>query len=109
MSTSRSVLAAAASTALLCGVASAETLDGAYRVMLLCEKMKASPDILHVPLDLVLHGSDATFARPIFNWNGRRVLGSELGSGQIGSDGRIHLPSPGTPRARRRSMAPTAA
>jgi hypothetical protein len=67
--------------------------DGAYRGMFLCEKMKASPDILHVPLDLVVHGTDAQFARPIFNFNGQRVLGSELGAGKIEQDGKVHLTS----------------
>jgi hypothetical protein len=61
--------------------------------MFVCEKMAASPDILHVPSDLVVNGDTVAFARPIFNWNGRRVLGSELGIGTVGADGKLGLKS----------------
>jgi hypothetical protein len=89
----RELFAAAALTACCAGAAFAQSPDGAYRGTFLCEKMKASPDILHVPLDLVVRGSDAQFARPIFNFNGRPVLGSELGSGKLEPDGKVHLTS----------------
>lgn len=75
------------------GAASAQTPDRAYRGMLLCEKMRASPDILHVPLDLIVRGNDVQFARPIFNFNGQRVLGSELGIGTVDGGGKVHLTS----------------
>jgi hypothetical protein len=75
------------------GPAKPQALEGAYRGMFVCEKMAASPDILHVPSDLVVNGDTVAFARPIFNWNGRRVLGSELGIGTVGADGMLGLKS----------------
>jgi hypothetical protein len=75
------------------GPAKPQALEGAYRGMFVCEKMAASPDILHVPSDLVVNGDTVAFARPIFNWNGRRVLGSELGIGTVGADGKLGLKS----------------
>ncbi len=47
--------------------------------MILCEKMKVSPDILHVPFDLAVRGDVVQSARPIFDWSGRRIVGNELG------------------------------
>jgi hypothetical protein len=61
--------------------------------MFVCQKMAASPDILHVPLDIAIKDGNVQFARPIFNWNGRRVVGSELGSGKVEADGKIRLTS----------------
>ena len=34
----------------------AQSLPGAYRGMFVCEKVPGSADILHVPVDLVIHG-----------------------------------------------------
>jgi hypothetical protein len=73
--------------------AGAQAPGGAYRGMFVCEKMKASPDILHVPLDLVVRNETVQFARPLFNWNGTRVVGSELGTGTIDPQGNLHLSS----------------
>jgi hypothetical protein len=61
------------------GPAKPQALEGAYRGMFVCEKMAASPDILHVPSDLVV--------------NGDTVLGSELGIGTVGADGKLGLKS----------------
>jgi hypothetical protein len=59
----------------------AQSLDGAYRGMFVCEQMPGGPDVLHVPLDVVIRNGAVQSARPLFNWNGTRVLGSELASG----------------------------
>jgi|SRR6516162_6692554 hypothetical protein len=72
---------------------SAESVEGTFRGTLVCEKMPASPDILHAPLDMSVRGSNVQFARPIYNWNGSQVVGSELGSGTIDADGKVHLTS----------------
>ena len=70
-----------------------QALDGAYRGTIVCEKIKAAPGILRVPLDLAVRGGDVQFARPTFNLKGTRVTGSELGSGTIDADGKLHLTS----------------
>jgi hypothetical protein len=92
------ILAFAALTAACISPASADpqsvqTLDGAYRGTIVCEKIKAAPGILRVPLDLVVRGGNAQFARPTFNLKGTRVTGSELGSGTVDGDGKLHLTS----------------
>lgn len=73
--------------------AGAKALDGAYRGMIVCEKAPRSPDVLHVPLDMIVRGTNVQFARPLLNWNGERVIGSELGAGTIEADGKAHLNS----------------
>jgi hypothetical protein len=80
--------------ALLCSpAAGAQSLDGAYRGMFVCEQIKGSADILRVPLDLIVHGNDVRFARPLFNLQGTRVVGSEMASGTADADGKLHLTS----------------
>lgn len=92
------VLALAAISALsatsLCSVAvDAETVAGSFRGMFVCEKLKGAADILHVPLDLTVRGDSVQFARPRFNLDGTRVIGSELAFGNIETDGKVHLTS----------------
>ena len=70
-----------------------QALDGAYRGTIVCERIKATPGILRVPLDLAVRGGNVQFARPTFNLKGTRVTGSELGSGTIDADGKLHLTS----------------
>jgi hypothetical protein len=70
-----------------------QSIEGRYRGMIVCEKMPATPDILHVPLDLVVRGGNVQFARPTFNLRGTRVTGSELDSGTVGVDGKLQLTS----------------
>ena len=92
----RLVLTALAASCFLPLTASAQdtqTIKGPYRGTLVCEKMPASPDILRVPFDLKVDDKNVQYARPIFNWNGQRVLGSELGNGTIDADGKVHLTS----------------
>ncbi len=86
-------LTAFAATSLFTAAAGAQPLEATYRGMFVCEQFQGSPDILHVPLDLAVRGGNVQFARPLFNWNGTRVLGSELGSGTVDSDGKLHLTS----------------
>jgi hypothetical protein len=71
----------------------APALDGAYRGTIVREKIKAAPGILRVPLDLAVRAGNVQFARPTFNLKGTRVTGSELGSGTIDTDGKLHLTS----------------
>ncbi len=89
-------LAALAATAFVSASAGAQSpagLAGKYRGMYVCEKLPMTRDILRAPLDLVIRDSNVQFARPLFNLDGTRVLGSELGTGTIDGDGRLHLTS----------------
>jgi hypothetical protein len=74
-------------------VARAQSFDGTFRGSLVCEKMPATADMLSVPLDMNIRGSNIQFARPLFNLDGTRVIGSELGTGTIDAQGKIHLTS----------------
>jgi hypothetical protein len=49
--------------------------------------------MLSVPLDMNIRGNNAQFARPLFNLDGTRVIGSELGTGTIDPQGNLHLKS----------------
>lgn len=93
-STALALIALAAASA-FAAHADPQPIEGAYRGMYVCEKMSDTPntDILHVPLDLVIRGGSVQFARPTFNPKGTRVTGSELGSGTIDADGKLHLTS----------------
>jgi hypothetical protein len=71
----------------------AQTITGAYRGMFVCEKMPAAPDILRAPIDVAIDGGSVHFARPIFTWNGRRVVGSEIASGTLDGDGKVRATS----------------
>jgi hypothetical protein len=71
----------------------AQTIQGKFRGMYVCEKLPTTRDVLRAPLDLAIDGNSVRFARPLFYLNGTRVVGSELGSGTIDGDGRLHLSS----------------
>jgi hypothetical protein len=73
--------------------ASAQALQGKFRGMYVCERLPTTRDILRAPLDLVIDGGGVQFARPLFNLDGTRVVGSELGRGTINDDGKLHLTS----------------
>jgi hypothetical protein len=73
--------------------ADAQTIQGKFRGMYVCEKLPTTRDVLRAPLDLVIEGNSVRFARPLFNLNGTRVVGSEMASGTIDGDGRLHLSS----------------
>lgn len=75
------------------GLAAAETFDGAYRGMIVCEKLSASPGMLRAPFDITIAGKTVVAARPIFNRQGTRVVGSEIATGTVGDDGAIKLVS----------------
>jgi hypothetical protein len=74
-------------------VARAQSFDGTFRGTLVCEKLPATADMLSAPLDMNIRGSNVQFARPLFNLTGTRVIGSELGSGTIDAQGKLHLTS----------------
>jgi hypothetical protein len=73
--------------------AHAQSAEGVFRGTIVCEKMPAALDILHAPLDMNIRGNDVLFARPLFNWNGTLVVGSELGTGTVDPEGKLHLTS----------------
>jgi len=75
------------------GLAAADPLDGAYRGMIVCEKLQTSQYMLRAPFDIVINGKTAIAARPIFNLKGTLVVGSEIATGTVGDDGTIKLSS----------------
>ena len=74
-------------------IARAQSFDGTFRGSLVCEKMPATADMLSAPLDMNIRGDNVQFARPLFNLDGTRVIGSELGTGTIDPQGNLHLKS----------------
>lgn len=92
MRTSAFAFGIAVAASMIAGSVRAQSLDGPYRGMYVCEKMKISPDILRAPIDLVVNGTGVRFGRPLFNWNGRRVTGTEMANGTIDGS-KIHLTS----------------
>jgi hypothetical protein len=70
-----------------------QDVGNAYRGMFVCEQVPGAIDILHVPIDLVTRGDSVQFARPLFNLQGTRVVGSELGAGTIDPTGKLHITS----------------
>ena len=75
------------------GLAGADALDGAYRGMIVCEKLQTSQFMLRAPFDIMITGTTAIAARPIFNRKGTLVVGSEIATGTVGDDGTIKLSS----------------
>jgi hypothetical protein len=71
----------------------AQPLATTYRGGFICEKAPGAADILRVPFDLAIRGDEVQFARPLFNLQGTRVIGSELGTGTIDAHGKLHLTS----------------
>jgi hypothetical protein len=69
------------------------SLDGAYRGNLVCEHLSGSVGILRGPLDMTVNGGNVVAARPIFNRDGTRVVGTEIAIGTVGTDGALHLTS----------------
>ena len=67
--------------------------EGAYRGSIVCEHLAGSTGILRAPLDLVVSGTGVVAARPIFNRDGTRVVGSEIATGTVNGDGTLHLTS----------------
>ncbi len=58
-----------------------------------CAKNCLPPRILHVPFDLAVRGNEVQFARPLFNLEGTRVLGSGLGAGTVDTGGKVQVTS----------------
>ena len=70
-------------------------LDGHYQGMFVCEKLPVTPMFLRAPLDIIVLGNDVRFARPMFNPEGNRVLGTEMASGMLAADGKVLFTSKG--------------
>jgi hypothetical protein len=75
------------------GRAQQQSLDGAYRGDLACEHLSGTLGILRAPLDMTVNAGNVVAARPIFNRDGRRVVGTEIATGTVGADGSLHLTS----------------
>jgi hypothetical protein len=89
----RTLLTFALAAPTLFAAAGARADESRYRGMFVCEKAPMAPDILRAPLDLLVRDGNVQFARPLFNLDGTRVIGSELGSGTVDVDGKVHLTS----------------
>jgi hypothetical protein len=75
------------------GSVDAQALEGKFRGMYVCTKLPTTRDILRTAIDLVVHDNTVQFARPLFNLNGTRVVGTELAAGTFDGDGTLHLAS----------------
>ncbi len=84
-------LAASAFLPLSASAQDAQVVKGPFRGTMVCQKAPVAADILRVPFDLRIDDKNVQFARPLLNWTGTRVLGSELGTGTIEADGKIHI------------------
>jgi hypothetical protein len=91
MSRTWTIVLIASAGSVLASLAHAQSLDGSFRGSLVCSQLKSAFNMLRAPLDVIIHGSDAIFARPVFNANGSFVVGSELGPGTVTPDGKLHL------------------
>ena len=87
------VVVALAAGSLTSAAMAAQTLPEKFRGMYVCGKLPTRHGILRVPLDLAIDGNNVHFARPLFDVNGTRVMGSELGKGTIDDDGKVHVTS----------------
>ena len=74
------------------GLAQQQSLDGVYRGTLVCEHLSGAVGILRAPLDITVTNGTVIAARPVFNFDGSRVVGSEIAIGAVG-DGALHLTS----------------
>jgi hypothetical protein len=72
------------------GSADAAAFDGKFKGVYVCAKLPTTRDILRAPIDMVIQNDTVLFARPLFNLDGSRVVGSEIASGTIGQDGTMH-------------------
>jgi hypothetical protein len=70
-----------------------QTVEGGYRGSMVCEHLPGTLGILRAPLDIIVSGTTVVAARPIFNRDGSRVVGSEIATGTVNSDGTLHLSS----------------
>jgi hypothetical protein len=73
--------------------ANAQTIEGKFRGMYVCEKLPTTRDILLAPIDLIIRGDNVQSARPLFNLDGTRVVGTEMAAGTINGDGQLHVTS----------------
>jgi hypothetical protein len=70
-----------------------QSWDGTYMGTLVCEHLPGTGGILRAPLDMIVTGTTIIAARPIFNRDGSRVVGTEIATGTINADGTSHLTS----------------
>jgi hypothetical protein len=74
-------------------LAAADSMDGTYRGMIVCEKLQTSQFMLRAPIDIMITSKTAVAARPIFNLKGTLVVGCEIATGTVADDGTIKLTS----------------
>jgi hypothetical protein len=74
-------------------LAQQQSADGAYRGSLVCEHLAGTAGILVAPLDIIVANGAVVAARPIFNRDGSRVVGTEIATGTMTADSPLHLTS----------------
>lgn len=75
------------------GFAQQQSIEGAYRGSIVCEHLSGTAGILRAPLDIIVSGTTVVAARPVFNRDGTLVVGSEIATGTVNSDGTLRLTS----------------
>lgn len=71
--------------------AQSQPLEGKFRGGYVCAKLPTTRGVLSTPLDIVIRDGKVQFARPLFNIEGTVVVGTELATGNIDAEGRLHL------------------
>jgi hypothetical protein len=89
----RSLTAIAATAAIFLPMTPAQAMTGKFRGEYMCGAMPNVPGLLRTPIDVTVDGDKIQFARPLYNIEGSRVVGTELASGDIAADGRVKLQS----------------
>ena len=82
-----------AATPALAAPSDEQPAKGPYRGSYVCQTKLGVPGIFRIPIDLIIRNGSVEFARPLLNWNGTRVVGNEMASGTIDTDGKVHLTS----------------
>lgn len=72
-------------------VASAQSFDGTWRGDMTCAKLSFTKGPQRVPIELVISGGAATFARKVWNQDRSAIVGTEEGSGTVAATGAVTL------------------
>jgi hypothetical protein len=92
-STRARFLAIAAAGALLLPSSSAltQTFDGKWTGTINCARLSFTKGPLNVPMEMMVSGPAAAYARDVLNVDGSRIIGTEEGTGTVGADGKVSL------------------
>ena len=71
----------------------AQSFEGTWRGEMSCSKLSFTTGPQKVPMDVVVSGGNATFARKVWNEDNSVVVGTEEGGGKVEANGAIKLSS----------------